>query len=281
MKISLSLGGGGVRGFAHIGVLKVLLGEGHEIAAIAGSSIGALIGAAYAAGKSPEGIEEYTREIDQGELFRSRPGQQSGFRGVEGVHSFVSEIFKEKTFEDLLIPFAANAVDISSGELIILMSGSLVDALMATISLPGVFEPREWEGKTVFDGGLINPNPVQIARSLAPGLPVVAVILSRPLAPWPRASPLERLIRIPFLSKSFRQTRYFRSMDQFIRAFEIVNHRQNRLQLEIDRPEFEIRPKTEHIETLARVDIQEVIRLGETAARDVLPHLEAFSERRE
>jgi NTE family protein len=273
VEITLSLGGGGVRGFAHIGVLKVLVHQGIRIRAVAGSSIGGLIGAAFAMGKSPESIEEYTHRIDQRELFRSRPGQESGFRGSEGVRTFVKEIFGEVTFDDLQIPFAANAVDISTGELIILSSGRLVDAIMAAIALPGVFEPGEWGGKAVFDGGLINPNPVQIARSLSPGLPVVAVILSRPLAGWPRPSPLQRLIKMRFLHRSLRRSRIYRSMDQFIRAFEIINHRLNSLQLSLDRPEIEIRPETGHIETLAVVDITEVIRLGEAAARAALPAL--------
>jgi NTE family protein len=278
MEISLVLGGGGVRGFAHIGVLRVLEQEGFRIRAIAGSSIGGLIGAAYASGHSPDAIEEYIKGLDQSNLFGEHGSQNSGFRGVERIRSEVHKLLGNTTFAQLQIPLAANAVDISTGELLTLQTGLLADAVMATIALPGVFPPVSWDGRTVFDGGVVNPIPVSLARTLAPGLPVVAVALTRPLAPWPRPSPIDRIISRPYLTNLLRRTRYFNSIDLFIRSFEIMSHRLTSLELSLDPPDATIRPDTHHIETLSKVDVEEVIQLGEAAAVDCLPELNSLPQ---
>ena len=256
-----------MRGFAHVGVLKVLDQTGFVINGLAGSSIGALIGAAYCLGKSPDSIEQYLKSLDQSELFASRAGQRAGLRGVEGVRRGVKEVFGDARFSDLKIPFAANAVDISTGELLEISDGSLEDAVMASISLPGIFPPGRWQGRHVFDGGVINSNPVSLARALSPDLPVVAVVLSKPLSPWPRPSPIERLVRRPFFLKILRKSRFYASMDYFIRSFEIISTYMTKMLLERDQPDVIIRPQTHHLDTLQHVDIDEVIGLGESAAR--------------
>jgi len=179
MGICLALGGGGARGLAHIGVVKVLRREMIPVTAIAGTSMGAIIGSAYAAGVAVEQIEAHAlrvrRRRDQIRLVDLKISG-SGLLAGTRIYRMLAEMLGEaSTFEELLIPFAAVAVDLRTGREVILREGKLVDAIRATMSVPGVFQPVEIGDYLLADGGVLNNVPVDVARQLGGGVPVVAV----------------------------------------------------------------------------------------------------------
>jgi len=184
MEITLALGGGGIRGVAHIGVLRALESNGFKIRAIAGTSAGGLVGAVYAAGFNTTKIEETVNEFDQNRSFSRRMNEQPSLLGLSSVANKLSKLLADRTFEDLVVPFAATAVSLHSGKEIILRKGKVIDAVLATIAVPGLFPSKEIGGRVLIDGGVLDPVPVQVARWMRPDLPVVAVMLHKPPEDW-------------------------------------------------------------------------------------------------
>lgn len=167
-KIGLVLGSGGARGAAHSGVLNVLDREAIPISFIAGSSIGALVGAAYAAGVPLERIEREWRETDAARLFRSflptfpRAGLSSG----NELRKYLAELLGERRIEDLEMPYAALACDIDTGEAVTITDGPLPDAIRASTAIPGIFHPVRRGDRILVDGGLVEPLPIRACRDL-------------------------------------------------------------------------------------------------------------------
>ena len=158
-KVGLALGGGAVRGLAHIGVLEILEKEGVPIDAIAGTSIGAAVGALYAKGKNPEAIKDVVLDI---KWLRLAPLldltlPKSGFIGGRKVKELLKSIIGDVAFEDLKIPLVCVATDIMTGEEILIDEGSVLEAVRASISIPVVFTLAKWRGRYLVDGGLVNP----------------------------------------------------------------------------------------------------------------------------
>lgn len=174
--IVLALGGGGARGLAHVGLLEVIQREGLRVRAIAGTSIGAEIGAFYAAGVSVE--ELVRRSVDTGwrqtlRLFLpDLPG--GGLVSGRQIVSFFHEVLGEARFQDLKLPFVAVAADLDTGDEVVLDSGPVADAVRASVSLPGVLAPARAGNRLLIDGGAVNPLPADVARRRFGG-PVVAV----------------------------------------------------------------------------------------------------------
>src|SRR3990172_3275301 len=181
MNVTLALGGGGAKGNSHIGVLRRLEKENFRIRAVAGTSFGGIVAVMYAAGYSPAEIEQIFADVDQSRLYNRAKEESSSLLGLVGVRAWLDTVLGERTFEDLKIPCAVTATDMTSGREIILSKGRLKDALLATIALPGIFPVFVADGMELVDGGVLDPVPVSVARSLAPKLPVIAVILARPL----------------------------------------------------------------------------------------------------
>ncbi|AMV72998.1 patatin-like phospholipase RssA [Desulfuromonas carbonis] len=167
-KIGLALGSGAARGLAHIGVLKVLEEAKVPIAAISGTSIGALIGALYAAGVSVAQMEEIAREVDWRDLARLVDPVFPGAGLIDGkkVSRFIAELLPVQSFEELRFPFAVTATDVETGEDIFIKQGNLLEAVRAAISFPGIFTPVRFGSRFLVDGGLCNPVPVDVAREL-------------------------------------------------------------------------------------------------------------------
>lgn len=177
MKTGLVLGGGGARGFAHIGVLKVLSKAGIPVDYLTGSSMGGFIAAAYASGLSTLELDveavrmtRITRLMRLVDLTGPRRGLIVGAR----LREYLCELFgAQSRFEDLAIPLALTAVDLLTGQLIIQREGRLVDAVLATMAVPGLLPPVEIEGRRLVDGGLLNNIPVDVARQMGAELTVV------------------------------------------------------------------------------------------------------------
>lgn len=163
--IGLALGSGAARGLAHIGVLKVLEEAGIPIACIAGTSIGAFIGALYAAGVPVQQMEKTLCELNWRALARllSPTLPTSGLLDGGKVANFMAELLPVQTFEELSIPLAVTATDVESGEALVIHQGSLLEGLHAATAFPGIFAPVPWKGRFLVDGGLCNPVPADVA----------------------------------------------------------------------------------------------------------------------
>jgi len=176
--VALVLGGGGCRGYGHIGVLRVLERQGFKPDLVVGSSVGALVGAFYAAGKSADEIEGYgdkmTPNMLRGWIF---PGL--GLFSGDGIRRFVSRNLGQTSIELLPMRFAAIATDLLSGEMKIFERGNLGLAVQASASAPGLLEPVRLGGRPYVDGNLSAPVPVDAARRLGADR-VVAVDVTFP-----------------------------------------------------------------------------------------------------
>ncbi len=182
MKIGIALGSGSAKGLAHIGVLEVLETKSIVPEIIAGTSMGALIGGAYAAGIELSKIKELAFSVDREslkKLFSPHPSIY-GFISQERVRDFLVEIFGDRRIEDLPRKFACVATDIKTGEEIVFREGNLVDAVLSSISIPVLFPPVKLNERYLVDGGLVNPVPVDVARKLGADY-VIAVNVISPL----------------------------------------------------------------------------------------------------
>jgi len=205
--VVLVLSGGGTRGFAHVGVLQVLEEKGIPVAGIVGASMGSIIGGLAACGYDGAELQEIIKEVDLRELLRdgekaekTPPGESDldwknsllrleldrswkitgplGGLDGESLLSRLSELTARAPvydFRDLPVPFAAVATDLETGEAVVLTSGDLASAMRASMSIPGLFEPWEIDGRLYVDGGLVANVPVSQAKELFPGYPVVVV----------------------------------------------------------------------------------------------------------
>lgn len=163
--VGLALGGGAARGFAHIGVLKVLQEEGIPVTSVAGTSAGSIIGAVFCSGLSWDRILSEARAFDWGEL-ASLKFPRMGFMSLAKMERVLDHILGGVDFKDLIIPFAAVAVDIVTGEELVIKEGQVASAVRASCSIPGIFEPAILNGRMLVDGGLRNDVPADVARAL-------------------------------------------------------------------------------------------------------------------
>lgn len=168
MRIGYALGGGGARGLAHIGVLKVLDQEGLHADVVAGTSIGAIIGALYAGGYTGREIEKIALGLDWKKLLMlvDMTLPLSGLLQGRRVVSLLRSILGDLTFPELKCSFKCVATDIVTGEEVVIGEGSLLEAIRASISIPGIFTPASRNGRFLVDGGLINTVPVSVCREM-------------------------------------------------------------------------------------------------------------------
>jgi NTE family protein len=272
MDISIALSGGGVRGIAHIGVLRTLEKHGLNIKAIAGTSAGGLVGAVYAAGISINKMEDAFKDLNANRSFSRDSHDNPSLLGLTGVTETLSGLLGDRSFDDLKIPFAATAVSLKTGKEIILTKGKVLDAVLATIAIPGVFPSQEIGGQVLVDGGVLDPVPVQVARWMKPKLPVFAVVLhgepdnekeqdlSLPL-PIPGPTPIvERLMKL-------KPVQAFRI---FSRSMDITTRQLSNLSIKLYKPEVIISPKVGHLGVLQDINIEETIKIGVECAEAAL-----------
>ena len=158
--IGIALGGGFARGIAHVGVLKVLEEENIPISFIAGTSVGALIGAAYCSGVSPAELEEVARRV-RFKTFARWTLSRHGFATNQRMIGFLNSVLKVKSFEELRIPLAVAATDLSTGEGVVFHSGPLVEPVRASCAYPGMFLPVNIRGRWLVDGMLAHAVPTR------------------------------------------------------------------------------------------------------------------------
>ena len=163
--IGVALGGGFARGIAHVGVLKALQQEGIPIRVVAGTSVGALIGACFCSGLTPEEMEEVARTT-RFTSFARWTLSRCGFATNDRMITFLDRILKVKTFEQLQIPLGVTATDFNTGEGVVFHTGSIVDPVRASCAYPGMFLPVEIGGRYLVDGMLSHPVPTRPLREM-------------------------------------------------------------------------------------------------------------------
>ena len=185
-KLGLALGSGSARGWAHIGVIQCLQEAGIPIDIVCGTSIGALVGGALA-GNFMDGLEKMVRSLTWSDIigFMGLLFPRSGFIEGDKITNHFRKNFSDASIEELAIPFAAMATDIMAEREIWLQEGSLMDAVRASISMPGIFTPCKYKDYVLVDGGLVNPVPVSLCRAMGADV-VIAVNLNSDLIGLPR-----------------------------------------------------------------------------------------------
>ena len=207
-RVALVLAGGGARGVAHIGAIEELERQGFEISAVAGTSMGALVGGVYASGYL-EPFKEWMRALDKYKVFSlvdfalSTEGLVKGDRVMEAMKELVPDV----QIERMPVPFAAVAADLLTGDEVVLDSGGLYDAIRASISIPSVFRPVHRDGRVLVDGGTVNPLPLNRVHR-EKGDMLVGVDVSAPFAsPAPKTKVSLNYYKVLIASSQIMQQR--------------------------------------------------------------------------
>ena len=268
--LGLALGGGGARSLAYIGILKVFEQEGIQVNYLTGASMGGMIAAAYAAGLSAVEIEavalRMTRPRQLIHLIDFAPFQRGIISGKH-VRQLITDIIGvERTFTDLRIPLALTATDLARGRLVLLRAGSLVDAVLATCTVPGLWPPVQIGDTLLVDGGLYNNIPVDIARQM--GAEIVIALDAAPHFPKDESAPGNEYPQaLPGVVPDF--------LEDFYQAMMILSDLLTHKQLEDAPPDLLLQPKlAEDISLFAFHRAAEIISAGEAAARSALPDVQ-------
>lgn len=172
-KLGLALGSGGAKGMAHVGILRAFDEEGISFDCVAGTSIGSVIGAMYAAGYSSASMIKYLDELD---FFAAQTIVKLTLTG-KSVEDIFGDVIGGSSFDDLLIPFAAVATDLKTGEEVVIKSGSVAKAMRASSAIPPVLKPASVNGKMLIDGAYVNSVPSDVVKNMGADI-VIGVNLS-------------------------------------------------------------------------------------------------------
>lgn len=292
-RIGLALGGGSARGWAHIGVIRALSDLGIRPDIVAGTSIGALVGATLAAGELDR-LEEWVRKLARREIFALMDFQLGGgmLKG-ERLMSLFRDYFHDRPIEALDLEFGATATVLQTGAEVWLRHGSTLDAVRASIALPALLAPVWRDDQLLVDGGLVNPVPISLARAMEADI-VIAVdlasdILGRALRePVPEPEPvpdatngsdwMQRLNRglSGLLPGQGSDTRRAPSMLGVVTAsIDIMQVRITRSRMAGDPPDVNITPRLGHVGVLEFDRAAEAIEAGRLAVQASLPALDA------
>ena len=189
LRVALALGSGGARGYAHIGAIEEVLARGHEIIAISGTSMGAMVGGLYGAGRL-EPYTEWARSLTQRDVLRLLDPKWSAPGAIRAQRIFdqVEGLLGDQLIEDLPIAFTAVATDLYARREVWFQRGPLISAIRASIAIPGVITPVEMNGRLLADGGLMNPVPIEPTAAAAADL-TVAISLSGLRLPQEQSTP--------------------------------------------------------------------------------------------
>ena len=179
LKIGLALGGGAAKGFAHIGVIKMLEASGIHADVVAGTSAGSVVGALYASGMDPFQLQEQAFALDEAKIRDVRLFSGGLVQGRK-LQDYVNQLVGQRPIERLKLPFAAVATQLETGQRTVFVRGNTGQAVRASSSIPGVFEPVEISGRHYIDGGVVSPVPVDAARQLGADFVIAVDISARP-----------------------------------------------------------------------------------------------------
>lgn len=290
--VGLALGSGSARGWAHVGVIRALEQAGIRPDLVCGTSIGALVGAAYAAGEM-DPLEQWLL----GMKFKDVVGfmdvsLSSGLLKGERLMDFFRRNFEDRPIEELAMPFAAVATSLRTGSEVWLRQGSTLDAVRASFALPGLFAPVLREGSVLVDGGLVNPVPVSLARAMGADV-VIAVdlgsdMLGRPqrahppveaqggeVAEWIRKLQGNLAALIPAHAPD--EPKMPSMVDVLTASINIMQVRISRSRMAGDPPDLVVAPRLAHFGLLDFHRAKEAIEEGKRAVERVAHNLPALS----
>ena len=178
-KIGLALGGGAARGFAHIGVIKMLEAQGIVPDYVVGTSAGAVVGSLHAGGYDAFAMQKIAVQLDE-KIFADWTLGGRGLLKGEALQDFINQHLNKRPLEKLNKPFATVATDLNSGERVVFRTGDTGMAVRASAAVPGVFQPTQFRGRSFVDGGLTSPVPVRAAREMGADIVIAVDISDRP-----------------------------------------------------------------------------------------------------
>lgn len=276
--IVVALGGGGVRGIAHLGAVQCLLDNEYEINGIAGTSAGGMFGAPLAAQIPTREILAAVIDFSKSPNFRRASSDSASLVGTTGIEDVLAKFIEGKTFKDLPIKFSVTSTSLKTGEEVIINDGDVMTAVLTTIAIPGVF-PTMGENVLV-DGGVLDPVPVGSARALNPSLPVVAIVLhTKPADYSPMDTSTVVIDQIPeAIVDRLTKTRLGESLRNLNVGVELSSERLSEVNLELTKPDVIVRPIVGHYGMLQKVDPTKLFDEGYRAMEEQLPALaDAFS----
>lgn len=248
-RIGLVLGGGGARGFAHVGVIKVLESQGITPDIVVGTSVGAAVGALYAAGHSGFQLQEISLPMERASVSAwTMPNR--GFMSGEPLEQFINRMVKQQPIEEFQRTFAAVAADLETGEEVVFRAGNAGQAVRASCAVPGIFQPMEMNGRSYVDGCLVKPVAVSVARAMGADV-VIAVNVSN----VPADNQTESILGV------------------LMQTFDIMSCSINRYELQ--QADVVISPVTREIDQTNLDDRHWAILEGEKAATAALPQIKA------
>ena len=269
-KIGLALSGGGARGLAHIGFLRVLEDAGVHIDMLSGTSFGGIIAAAYAAGFSMDYVEQEALKLSNLreliKLLDINPARRGLMEGNK-VKEYMTRLFgADRQIENLNLPLTLNAVDIKTGKEVVFSKGPLITAIMSTIAIAGIFPAVRYKGYLLVDGGTLNNLPINLARAMGADVVIAVDVQNDP-----------HHEKIPYQEPKrtlgfFSFPEYF---SDFYRAQIIMINELKEANLKIHRPDIlispDMSPDINMFSGFTRAS--EVIESGKEAARDRLPEI--------
>lgn len=295
--IGLALGGGMARGFAHIGVIKTLEKYGIQPTVVTGTSIGAVVGAAYLTGRMRE-LEDWARSLNRFKIlsYLDLRVRSAGLIGGRRLVSLLQQNFGDMRFEDLPHPFTVVAADLANGHEVWLSKGGLVDAVRASFALPGVFPPVELNGRNLVDGALVNPCPISVCQAQGARMTIAvdlhADMIGKAIKPGNNFQTVagfdmfdendvppekqEPFLENPLSLKLFRREPAHPSLfGVMVSALGIMQDRLTRSRLAGDPPDIHIKPQIGHIGMLEFEKADDLIKLGAEACERVMPEIRA------
>ncbi|QED47427.1 patatin-like phospholipase family protein [Cytobacillus dafuensis] len=248
-RIGLALGSGGARGFAHLGVIRILKEEGIPIDLIAGSSMGAMVGCFYGAGLNIDRLYKLSKAFKR-KYYLDFTIPKMGFIAGKRVKELIRVFTHGKTLEQLELPVSVVATDLMTGEKVVFTKGSIADAVRASISIPGIFVPEKLNGRLLVDGGVVDRVPVSVVKEMGADI-IIAVDVSH--------------VKINTDITTIYDV-IMQSLD--IMQMELVSHRE----IESD---IMVRPRVEMYSSRAFTNIEDIIRIGEEETRK---HIDKIKE---
>lgn len=278
IRIGLALGSGVARGWAHLGVLKAIDRLGLVPDVVAGSSIGSVVGGFYLSGQA-DALEKWARGLTTLKMLRYLQlplsgGMISGSRLFGEAERFLGDL----TIEDLKIPFVAVATDLWTGHEIWLREGKVVEAMRASLSLPGVFKPMRIRGHWLVDGALVNPVPVSVCRALGAQM-IIAVNLNADIMGKAHEGVVALDKNGEPANDPTSSVRHFgngapSTFNVMVTSLNIIQDRIARSRLAGEPPDVTIKPRVGHIGLLEFDRADELIRAGEQAAERAMPEIQ-------
>lgn len=244
-KIGLALGSGGMRGLAHVGVLRVLARENITVSHIAGCSIGSLIGALYAAGLDADTILKLAKSLKRRhwlDFIMPKMGLIAGDRTLDMLRLLT----RRKEFAELAIPLAVVATELNTGQEVVFNEGPVAEAVRASISVPGIFVPFAHRDMLLVDGAVLNPTPIDVAHRMG-----ADIVIAVDLVPTGASADMSNIFDVIIQSIDIMERQLFKQRAQYC---DIL-----------------VKPEVAHISPSSFSSVDECVALGEKAMEAMLP----------